>query len=193
MEMSGTISELAKALSKAQGEMNNPVFDSTNPHYKSRYASLAAVRNAVVPVLAKNGLSVMQPLTKTDAGIMCGLVLMHSSGEYIEFPPLEIPATKPDAQGFVSAATYAKRTMLQAIACVVGDSDDDANAATGKGAAPAEERPAVTLDPAILATFEAAKTPDELKAAWNAVPVGNRHGYTAAKDAAKARVGKVAQ
>ncbi|MFZ9455691.1 MAG: hypothetical protein ACO27Q_10710, partial [Bacteroidia bacterium] len=43
---------------------------------------------------------------------------------------LEIPVSKGDAQGMVSAATYAKRTTLQACLVVVGDADDDGNAAT---------------------------------------------------------------
>jgi hypothetical protein len=50
------------------------------------------------------------------------------------FGPLAMPATKPDAQGFGSAATYARRYALMAVAGVVGDDDDDANAATGKPA-----------------------------------------------------------
>ncbi len=128
--MSPTISELAKALSAAQGEMDNPVFDSENPHFKSRYASLAAVRNAVIPIFSKHGLGIMQPLTSTDRGIRCGVFLSHTSGEWINFDPLDVPATKLDAQGFMSAATYAKRGTLQAIACVVGDEDDDGNVAS---------------------------------------------------------------
>jgi len=184
-----SVKELAAAFSKAQGEMNNPMFDSINPHFRSQYASLAAVRNSVVPVLSKHGLSIMQPLTTTESGVRCGVILMHSSGEIMEFEPMEVPATKMDAQGFVSAATYAKRTTLQAIACVVGDGDDDANAATGRTAGQAAtEKPPANLDLAILATFDAAKDTEELKAAWIAIPVGNRHAYTPAKDEAKARI-----
>ena len=130
MNKSDSIKELATALAKAQGEMKNPSFDSTNPHFKSQYASLAAVRNATVPILAKFGISVIQPLTATERGVSCAVILLHSSGEWIEFAGLEIPVSKGDAQGMVSAATYAKRTTLQACLVVVGDADDDGNAAT---------------------------------------------------------------
>ena len=130
MNKSESIKELATALAKAQGEMKNPSFDSTNPHFKSQYASLAAVRNATVPILAKFGISVIQPLTATERGVSCAVILLHSSGEWIEFAGLEIPVSKGDAQGMVSAATYAKRTTLQACLVVVGDADDDGNAAT---------------------------------------------------------------
>lgn len=129
------INELAKALSEAQAEMKNPGFDSTNPHFRNKFASLAAVRNAVVPVLSKHGLSIIQSLTTLEGAIACETILLHSSGQSMRFGPLALPATKPDAQGYGSAATYARRYSLMAVAGVVGDDDDDANAATGKPAA----------------------------------------------------------
>jgi hypothetical protein len=43
-----------------------------------------------------------------------------------------MPATKPDAQGFGSAATYARRYALLATAGVAGEEDDDGNAASAK-------------------------------------------------------------
>lgn len=132
MIKSESIKELAAALAKAQNEMTNPIFDSVNPHFKNKYSSLAAVRNAVVPVLSKNGLSIMQNLSSTEKGIRCSVIILHSSGEWLEFEGLDLPVSKNDPQGFMSAATYAKRGTLQAIACVVGDADDDGNAASQK-------------------------------------------------------------
>jgi hypothetical protein len=126
--------DLAKALAAAQGEMSNPQFDSANPHFKNRFASLAAVRNAVIPVLARHGISCSQDLRTVENGVACVTVLTHESGQQQMFGPLVIPATKPDAQGFGSAATYARRYSLMAVAGVVGDDDDDANAASGKPA-----------------------------------------------------------
>lgn len=120
---------IAKALAAAQAEMKNPAFDSANPHFRNKFASLAAVRNAVVPVLAKHGIAVVQDVQTTEHGIACFTILLHESGQRLNFGPLVVPATKADAQGFGSAATYSRRYSLQAIACVVGDEDDDANAA----------------------------------------------------------------
>ena len=119
---------LAEALLAAQSEMKNPAFDTTNPHFKSRFASLAGVRAAVLPVLNKHGIALVQDLTTTERGVACRTVLIKG-GEQLVFGPLEIPATKNDAQGFGSAATYARRYSLQTAVCVVGDDDDDANAA----------------------------------------------------------------
>lgn len=127
--------QIAAALSKAQLEMSNPGFDSTNPHFRNKFASLAAVRNAVVPVLAKHGISMSQDLSSVEGGVSCVTILSHGSGQQMKFGPLILPVSKNDAQGFGSAATYARRYSLMAVAGVVGDDDDDANAATGKPAA----------------------------------------------------------
>lgn len=125
------INEIAKALSAAHLELKNPPLDSMNPHFKSKFASLAGVRDAVVPVLAKHGLFVAQNLTNTERGVACTTIITHTSGQQMTFGPLEMPAMKPDAQGLGSAATYARRYALMAAFCVVGDVDDDANAAVG--------------------------------------------------------------
>lgn len=71
----------------------------------------------------------------------------------------------------------------------VATEDDDGNAATGRTAGQvAEEAPTVKLDDAVVKTLRDAWTVDELKTAWNAIPVGSRHGYTKEKDAAKLRI-----
>jgi len=121
--------EIAKALAAAQADMQNPSFDSQNPHFKSRFATLAAVRNSTVPVLAKHGISVTQDLQTTESGVACITTLTHASGQRMSFGPLVMPASKADAQGFGSAATYARRYSLMAVCCVVGDDDDDGNQA----------------------------------------------------------------
>jgi hypothetical protein len=126
------LNELAAALAKAQGEMSNPGFDTANLFFKTRYASLAAVRNAVVPVLSRHGISIVQDLETVENRIGCTTILTHSSGQQMKCGPLYMPATKPDAQGLGSAATYARRYALMAVCGVVGDDDDDGNSATGK-------------------------------------------------------------
>jgi hypothetical protein len=123
---------LAGALAKAQLEMKNPGFDSTNPHFKSRYASLASVRDAVVSVLAKHGIAVVQELTTSADGVSCVTRLMHASGEVLQVAPLTIPLAKRDAHGIGAASTYARRYALMAVAGVVGDEDDDGNAVAEK-------------------------------------------------------------
>jgi hypothetical protein len=138
MQHSDQINEIAAAFAKAQSEMQNAVFDSKNPHFGNRFASLAAVRDAVLPALARNGIATFQDILNVEGGISCTTILVHSSGQKMEFGPLIMPFTKADAQGFGSAATYCKRYHLMAVGVVAGDADDDAQAAVGKPTAYAE-------------------------------------------------------
>jgi hypothetical protein len=132
MNRSPETAAISKALVAAQAEMKNPGFDTTNPHFRNRFASLASVRNAVLPVMAKHGISVTQEITTAEGGISCLTIFTHETGQFFEFGPLILPASKQDAQGFGSATTYAKRYSLQSAAGVVGDDDDDGNAASAK-------------------------------------------------------------
>ena len=128
MKQSDSIKELAGALVKAQLELKNPQFDSINPHFKSKFASLGAVRGAVVPTLAKNGIALTQWPISSGSSAGCRTILAHLSGEWMEEEFL-IPVDKGNAHGYASAVTYAKRITMQSVAGVVGDEDDDANAA----------------------------------------------------------------
>jgi hypothetical protein len=133
MELNPT-GQLAEALAKAQAEMSNPRFDKLNPHFRNKFASLAAVRDSVIPVLARHGIACVQDLQTIEGAVSCTTLLLHTSGEQLKFGPLTMPVSKSDAQGYGSAGTYARRYHLMAAANVVGDEDDDANSATGKPA-----------------------------------------------------------
>jgi hypothetical protein len=60
MNKSESITHLAAALAKAQGEMPVAVFDAANPFLKTKYASLGAVIQSSRPILAKHKLSLVQ-------------------------------------------------------------------------------------------------------------------------------------
>ena len=57
MKMSETISELALALSKAQGQIEDATKDGINPAFKSKYADLSAYRAVIREPLAVNDLA----------------------------------------------------------------------------------------------------------------------------------------
>lgn len=121
--------KLASALAKAQAEMENAPLNKTNPHFRSKYADLAAIRDATMPALAKNGLAIVQ-FTKVcdDGSIRLVTRLMHQSGETIEGEyPLPMAADKPQVMG--SAITYARRYCWAAMCGITADEDDDANEA----------------------------------------------------------------
>lgn len=140
MRSSDSIAALAAALSAAQAEIVNPAFDATNPHFGNGYASLAAVRNEVLPKLAKHGLSLLQPLVAGEGSAGCGTLLLHKSGEWLELDPILFPVAKPNAHGVAGAITYARRIGLQAVGACVGDDDDDGNAAAAMPAKPITAR-----------------------------------------------------
>lgn len=140
MNRSELINELSTALAMAQSELRNPAFDSFNPHFKSKFASLAGVRDAITPTLAKHGIAVLQLLGFDDGRVTCETVLTHKSGQWIS-GTFSMPPTKSDAQGTASAATYCRRYSLMGIVNVVGDEDDDGNAA----AASKPEKPAARI------------------------------------------------
>src|SRR4051812_47509084 len=83
MITSATISELAKAMAKAQAKIEGAHKDSKNPHFKSSYADLASCWDACRAPLSDNGLSVLQPLSMKDGVLICTTMLLHESGEFI--------------------------------------------------------------------------------------------------------------
>ena len=132
MTRSDSIAALAAALSKAQATMTSAKKDSTNPHFKSRYADLASVWDACRESLTKNGLAVVQLPGKDEAGYYVETVLTHSSGEFVSCK-LHIVPIKDDPQGLGSSITYARKYALAAIAGIApDDSDDDGEAAMGR-------------------------------------------------------------
>jgi len=130
MNKSESIKELATALAKAQGQIKGAVKDSANPFFKSKYADLASVVEAIRSAFAANGLSYIQSVEPSDKDeVRVETTILHSSGEWIGCGVLALPVSKVDAQGYGSALTYARRYSLSA-ATGVAPEDDDGNAAT---------------------------------------------------------------
>lgn len=130
MHKSENISELAEALAKAQETMENAPLNKVNPHFKSKYADLAAIRDAVVPALSAHGIAVTQTTDLTaDGRVVVETTLMHKSGQWVmgRFPVLMPAAATPQAAG--SATTYARRYALAAMVGIAAEEDDDASAA----------------------------------------------------------------
>lgn len=122
------INELLSALAKAQGELNGAKKDAKNPFFKSSYASLASVWDAVREPLAKNGLSVIQTTDEVEGVTYLVTLLGHASGQWIE-GRLKLNPVKSDPQGLGSAISYARRYALQAIVGTYAE-DDDGNMAS---------------------------------------------------------------
>ena len=129
MNKSEQINELATALAKAQGELENASKSSNNPHFKSKYADLAEIINTTRPVFSAHGLSVTQCPSFETGIVSVETILMHSSGQWMS-STISAPVSKQDAQGVGSAITYCRRYALAAVAGIAQE-DDDANSAVG--------------------------------------------------------------
>ena len=185
---------LVEALANAQSEMRNPAFDKVNPHFKSKFASLAAVRDAVVPVLARHGVAMTQTYDLRD-GAQVLLTTLYKGGETI-VSAVPLPAYQ-QSQQWASATTYIRRVSLMAIAGVCGDEDDDAEEAVQVvRKAPQSAAPhgfdSWWADMGAVAQ----EGSDALKSAWMAAPVDYRSHvqsvYTAQWDTMKKLSAKAA-
>ncbi len=137
------INEIAMALAKAQADMGHAHKDSTNPHFKSSFASLAAVIDAVREPFANQQISFTQAMTKIDGDLVLATTLLHSSGQWLRsFTPILIE--KASAQAMGSATSYARRYALSAIAGL-SQTDDDGEEASK---APPRGEPAKGPQPA---------------------------------------------
>ena len=127
MNMSDDIGELATALAIAQGQIEDASKGSINPHFRSKYADLAAVRSVIREPLAANGLSIVQTPKTVQGGVDVTTLLLHKSGQWIS-SSLFMPSGKMDAHGLGSAISYARRYSIMSILSLAAE-DDDGNAA----------------------------------------------------------------
>jgi len=134
MLKSDSIDNLAAALAKAQGAIEHAAKDAANPFFRTKYADLASVWDAIRKPLAENGLSIAQPVMVEGSAVTVTTILMHESGQWIS-SDLTMQAQRqlkdgggwekldtPQAIG--SVITYARRYALAAMAGVAPEDDD---------------------------------------------------------------------
>lgn len=133
---------LFTALLKAQSDMTALLPDSTNPHLRNEYASLAAILKTCRPALAKHGLVLYQGthtlLDGTPLVVVTSTLVHAESGESIA-EQLSIPLSKVTAQEIGSAITYGRRYLAMAQTGLAPD-DDDGNEASNKPNQPAKQQ-----------------------------------------------------
>ena len=162
MRTSEQINELAAALAKAQLKIKNATLNKINPHFKSKYADLAAVRDAVTGPLAEQGLSITQMTGESEGKLVVYTRLLHSSGQWIESAyPIINDTNKPQAMG--SALTYARRYSIAALCNIASEEDDDGNEAQEHGRKDPDMRN-MTGDPQAKGYKSNGTTPGAVKA-----------------------------
>lgn len=146
------------ALLKAQMEFTAIIKKSTNPAFKSKYANLEAVLDAVTPALNANGLFLTQETSRTDNMVEVKTIVFNAAGEKFEGGSTCLAIAKNDAQGVGSAITYARRYSLKTFFALSED-DDDGNAASQRpGKAPPAppapvEKPPYEIKPEVKAKW----------------------------------------
>lgn len=126
--------KLYKALSKAQGEIENAKFNKVNPHFKSKYTDLGGLRDAYQKCLSKYGLCLTQFFEDRQGGMVLVTRLAHDSGEYLDSKFTILVGANETMQQIGSKITYARRFSIGSITGIGTEEDDDANCVSGSKA-----------------------------------------------------------
>lgn len=130
MKSSESLKEFNPAFIKAQAEMSAVEKSARNPFFKSKYADINSVIEAIKEALNNNGLAFSQHPVSTERAVGVSTRIMHESGEWIE-EEFTMPLMKPDPQNSGSTITYARRYALQAM-CGLQAIDDDSEKGMGR-------------------------------------------------------------
>jgi hypothetical protein len=131
---------LLQALCAAVPDISNPRKDSKNPHYRSTYASLEAVLDAVTIPLQKHGLVLTQTLRSSAGAVELVTTLWHAeSGQHIE-SAVPLNPVKADPQGVAAATTYYRRLAIKTL-LGLAEVDDDGTEASTPARAKTEQAP----------------------------------------------------
>ena len=128
MEKSEKINNLTKSLLQFHKEIGKIAKTSTNPFFKSKYADLPSILDAINEPLSNAGLVIV---SIPDADGLTTLLLHSESGEYISANAIMQPI-KNDPQSIGSAITYQRRYSIGSILNLNIDNDDDGNKASIK-------------------------------------------------------------
>ena len=127
MKKSESIKNISTALAVFHIKMDVIKKDAKNPFFKSSYASLSNILDAIKIPLAESDLSFSQhPMGENGMST----ILMHKSGEWLG-SHFTMKPVKNDPQGIGSCITYMRRYALAAILGLNIDEDDDGNQASG--------------------------------------------------------------
>jgi len=133
LETSEQLNELFKAMAEFQKEVEQPKKDADNPFFKSKYVPLENVIDAIHKAGSKHGLSEITYPVQSDGQVGVGVIITHSSGQYMKLPPVLLKPDKNTPQGIGSAITYARRYALSAVFGIASETDDDGNSISGNG------------------------------------------------------------
>ena len=129
-------------------DIPNPKLNKTNPHFGSKYADLAELTQVVEPFLKEHHCDINQTTLYNEGVAVWVTRLLDKEGKVRREVAFPFPATGK-AQELGSALTYCRRYGIALLFNLVGEEDDDGNAAQGK---PKTKRAAPKAKPAKKAT-----------------------------------------
>ena len=136
------MTDLLKALLTAQKRIEGAQKDSTNPHFRSKYADLESVMDAIKTPLNDAGIIITQPIENIGGEWCITSKLTHAeSGQEISCSMPILSKDAGDPQKWGSAVTYARRYTLSSLVALPALDDDGNEAAKGK------QKPAPTPPP----------------------------------------------
>jgi ERF superfamily len=122
-------SNLATALIAAKLKFKPITKTKTNPHYKSKYACLDSILEAISDALAASGLLLIQPTEIENGTPVLKTILIHApTGDRFE-SILPLPVLT-DPQKLGSALTYYRRYGICNLLAISPDEDDDGRSAS---------------------------------------------------------------
>lgn len=127
MQKSESIKNLAQALIVFHVKVDTIKKDAKNPFFKSTYASLTNILDAINEPLIESGLAISQFPTGADG--LTTILIHGESGEWIS-STYEMRPVKDDPQGRGSCITYQRRYALASVLSLNIDEDDDGNKAS---------------------------------------------------------------
>lgn len=118
------VNEVYAKLIEAKKQFGKALKNANNPHFKSRYADLQSVLDAISEALQDNGLFVSQNGESIDGKPYLRTIVFDANGSIVDFGVLPIKTIKDDAQAFGSGLTYARRYALMSAFGLAPEDDD---------------------------------------------------------------------
>ena len=156
---SNSLGKLLPSLVEFHKNLDSIDKSSENPFFKSSYATIDTILEHIKPVLAKQGLCLMQMIIDGGENHLCiKTLLLHESGEFIETDSVPFPIDKRNIQSTMSSISYIRRYTINAICNLAfKDEDDDGNSV--QGTKPAETKKAQTTQTTQTQATESSDTP----------------------------------
>lgn len=133
--------------------------EDSNPFFKSKYASLPTILDAVETEAAKCGLVIISALKSIEGAFILETVLEHKDSDESRVSVFPVFGSKPQEIG--SSITYARRYNIQSLLNLAAE-DDDGNEANKAAPVKDPAAPKRALYIAIMNEFDTIKDSEDL-------------------------------